>query len=245
MDFKPFGNIKDKSLPFVFFGIASLPWLKGLAKPTAPAMALGIALSLSSASAARAYTNIVSFTYDGNSYAAYNNSSPITWSEARAYALSVGGDLVSLDTPAENGAVFAQIQYTIFPNLWTSVPGSLSIGPYIGLFQPNASDVQTGWQWVDGSLLTSASWYSGQPDNGYGVENIAAYFNQVGQWADIYDCPTTSIPCSANNTPPNDYLSKSFVVEFNPVPSPAPIFGGMAALGWTRRLRRRFNQVNL
>ena len=245
MDFKPFGRNVDKSSPFVFFGIASIPWLKGLSKPTAPALALGIALSLSTAPAVQAYTPVVSFTYDGKSYTAYNNTSPITWSEARTYALSVGGDLVSLDTAAENGAVFAQIGYTSFPSLWNSVPGSQFVGPYIGLFQPNATDVQTGWQWVDGSLLTSASWYPTQPDNGYGVENVAAYFNQVGQWADIYDCPTTSVPCAANNTPPNDYLAKSFVVEFNPVPSPAPIVGGMAALGWSRRLRRRINQVNL
>jgi hypothetical protein len=177
MDFKPFGSNLDISSPFVFFGISSIPLLKGLSKPTAPALALGIALSLSTAPAVQAYTPVVSFTYDGKSYTAYNNTSPITWSEARAYALSVGGDLVSLDTAAENGAVFAQI--TNYNNLWNSVPYSQLAGPYIGLFQPNASDTLTGWQWVDGSLLTNASWYTGQPDNAYGVENVAAYFNQV------------------------------------------------------------------
>jgi len=245
MDIKPFRSIAKKSFLFVFSGIANIPCPKGLTKPSAPALALGIALSLATAPAVQAYTPVVSFTIDGKSYAAYNNTSPITWSEARTYALSVGGDLVSLDTAAENLAVFAQIGYTSFPSLWNSVPGSQFVGPYIGLFQPNAADAQSGWQWVDGSLLTSASWYPTQPDNGYGVENVAVYFNQVSQWADIYDCPTTSRPCVDNNTPPNDYLSKSFIVEFNPVPSPAPIFGGMAAFGWSRRLRRRINQVNL
>jgi Lectin C-type domain len=212
-------------------------------------IALAITLGVGMTPAAQAYTQVTAFTYDGKSYAAYTNSTQITWTEARNYAFSVGGDLVSLNTPAENTAVFAEIQYSIWPSLWTSVAGSQFVGPYIGLYQPNPVEVQTGWKWVDGTSLTSndASWYPSQPDNGYGVENVAVYFNQVSQWADIYDCATTSVPCSANNQPANNYLSKSFIVEFNPVkvPGPAPVLGGMAAMGWARRLRRRNRQYTL
>jgi len=245
--FQPGWRILENQFTFAFFGNAGIPLPRGLLGPTVLSIALGIALVLPTTPAAQAYSEVVSFTYDGRTYKAYNNISPITWSEARAYALSQGGDLVSLNTAAENTAIFAQIGYSSFPSLWNSVPGSQFVGPYIGLFQPDAPLVDSGWQWVDGSLLTSASWYSGQPDNGYGVENVALYFNQVSQWADVYDCSTTSVPCSANNQPANAYRSQSFVVEFNPVavPAPVPMFGAMAALGWSRRLRRRNRHISL
>ena len=243
----PIRSILENPFRLVYFGISSIPSPRNFLRPTVSTIALGIALALSTIPAAQAYSEVVSFTYDGRTYKAYNNTSPITWSEARAYALSVGGDLVSLNTLAENTAVFAQIGYSSFPSLWNSVPGSLFVGPYIGLFQPIATDVTTGWRWVDGSLLGSDSWYPGQPDNGYGVENVALYFNQVSQWADIYDCSTTSVPCSANNQPANDYRSQSFIVEFDPVPVPAPVpmFGAIAALGWARRLRSRAKSINI
>ena len=242
----------EKQFAFLFFGICIHHWLKGLLKPTVPSIALGIALGLSTAPAANAYSEVVSFTYDGHSYKAYDNTSPITWTEARTYALSLGGDLVSLDTASENTAVYSFIQYASTPGLWDG-----DIGPYIGLLQPPGSpEPSGGWKWVDNTLLNYSGWYVvpgfpnfTEPNNGNGAdENVGIYFKRSDNWADVYDCDTIAIPCSSGTglTQPNASRSKSFIVEFNTnVPAPAPILGGMAALGWSRRLRRRIKLVSL
>jgi hypothetical protein len=228
------------------------PWItfsSGLSSSSL--LALAITLGMGMAPAAQAYTQVTSFTYDGKSYAAYTSPTEITWTEARNYALSINADLVSLNTEAENSAVFAQIGYSIFPDLWKLLPfpnsNSDYVGPYIGLYQPVGSDLTTGWQWVDNTSLSyTTGWAGGEPNNGDNVENVALYFNKSSQWADVYDCATKSDPCSSNNSPVvNRFLSKSLIVEFNKVPGPAPVLGGMAAMGWARRLRRRTRQYTL
>jgi len=214
-------------------------------------IALAITLGMGMGPAAQAYTQVTSFTYDGKSYAAYSSPTEITWTEARNYALSINSDLVSLDTEAENSAVFAQIGYSSFPDLWKLLPfpnsNSDYVGPYIGLYQPVGSDVTTGWQWVDNTSLSyTTGWANGEPNNANNVENVALYFNKSSRWADIYDCATDSIPCSSNNsTDINRFLSKSLIVEFKRVPGPAPVLGGIAAMGWARRLRRRARKYTL
>jgi len=232
------------------------PWI--VSTPNFPALflfAFALGVGVGTAPAAQAYIKVTSFTYDGKSYAAYTNSSDplekITWTEARNLALSIGGDLVSLETEAENNAVFANIGYASFPSLWTLLPypnsNSDYVGPYIGLYQPVGSNVTTGWEWVNNTSLSyTTGWANGEPNNGDNVENVALYFNKSSQWADVYDCATTSNPCSSNNLPfANRGLTKSFIVEFTNVPAPAPILGGMAAMGWARRLRRRTRQYSL
>lgn len=219
------------------------PWFSLKKKLSATYLALAIPLGLSLTPAAQAYTAVNSFNYGSHFYTAYSNSSDITWSEARNYALSVGGDLVSLNTLAENTAVSAQIGYLNFPSLWKLLPfpnsNSDYVGPYIGLFQPNGSDGTTGWQWVDNTTLDYTSWSGGEPNNDGNLENVALYFNKTSLWADVYDCATISSPCSSSGPTVNRFLAQSFVAEFIPVPAPAPIIGAMAALGWARRLRRR------
>jgi len=196
--------------------------------------------------AAQAYTQVTSFTYDGTSYAAYSSPTEITWTEARNYALSVNGDLASLDTALENAAVFSEIEYTRFPSLWTA---GTFYGPYIGLAQqPGSFEPTAGWKWVDNTQLSYDDWYTNQPDNGFGLDNVAFYYRNVAKWADVYDCSTLSSPCSSNNsTTVNPYLAQSFIVEFNivKVPGPAPVLGGIAAMGWARRLRRRARKYTL
>ena len=214
-------------------------------------IALAITLGMGMTPAAQAYTQVTAFTYEGKSYAAFTSPTPITWTEARNYALSINGDLVSLDTEAENSAVFAQIGYSSFPDLWKLLPfpnsNSDYVGPYIGLYQPVGSDGTTGWQWVDNTSLSyTTGWAGGEPNNADNLENVALYFNKSSRWADVYDCATDSDPCSSNNsTDVNRFLSKSLIVEFKSVPGPAPVLGGMAAMGWARRLRRRTRQYTL
>ena len=195
------------------------------------------------APAAHAYSEIISFTYGGHTYTAYANSSPISWTAARSYALSKGGDLASLDTEAENIGVFTKID-AVANALWYG-----QLGPYIGLFQqPGSLEPAAGWEWVDNTPLAYNGWVAGEPNNGSGGDlgdNVALYFRNEGRWADVYDCATLSASCpSGNSSTVNPYLAKSFIVEFQTVPAPIPIFGVMATMVWARRLRRRSQQSN-
>ena len=207
-------------------------------------IAISAVLAAAVAPAAQAYTEVTSFTYDGHSYKAFTNSTQITWTEARNFALSTGGDLVSLNTSAENNFVFSQIGTSASvngPALWYQLGGDY-FGPYIGLFQqPGSPEPGQGWQWVDGNSLSYTSWYSGQPDNATN-DDVVFYFNNLNQWGDTLNCSTLSYPCSSNNNPsPNNILAKSLIVEYNSIaaPAPVPVLGIFAAFQWGRRLRRR------
>ncbi len=75
-----------------------------------------------------------------------------TWTGARAAALAMGGDLVSLGTQAESDWVYAQIASQ--PTMWRN-----RIGPRIGLIQdPSGAEPAGGWRWSDGTPLTYTKW---------------------------------------------------------------------------------------
>ena len=80
------------------------------------------------------YTLANSFSFGGSSYRTYSVDEGISWTQARTFAQGLGGgyDLVSINSAAENTAVFDQITD---PSLW-AISGA---GPYIGLFQPSGS----------------------------------------------------------------------------------------------------------
>ena len=179
---------------------------------------------------------IENFNYEGHSYKAFTSSSQLTWSDAWAYAQSTGGDLVSLNTSAENTFVFNKIgTYTSFGSaLWVQNGGDY-YGPYIGLFQdPPSTQAQPliGWKWVDNTSLNYNSWVTGQPDDLPPGINVAFYFNNVSKWGDTKDISTTTA------------LAKALVVEYNIVatPAPAPFLGVFAAVNWARRLRRQIKK---
>lgn len=175
------------------------------------------------------FTVANSFGFGGSSYRTYSVDEGISWTQARTFAQGLGGgyDLVSINSAAENTAVFDQITD---PSLWVGT----NAGPYIGLFQPSGSAEPGGdWQLVDGTFITSfMNWYSDQPDDFTGGDNIGIFYGGgiIGStWGDNIDNGTI-------------YPSISFVVEANDVtsaPGPLPIFGAAAAFGFSRQLRKR------
>ncbi len=189
-------------------------------------MALGV-LAAGQAQALT-FTLANSFSFGGSSYRTYSVDEAISWTQARTFAQGLGGgyDLVSINSLAENTAVYDQITD---PSLWV---GNV-VGPYIGLFQPSGSAEPGGdWQWVDGTSITSfINWHPVQPDDFLG-DNIGIFYGGgiIGStWADNIDNGTFN-------------PSISFVVEANDVtsaPGPLPIFGAAAAFGFSRQLRKR------
>jgi hypothetical protein len=76
---------------------------------------------------------------------------PISWTQARNYALSLGGgyELISINSTEENIAIFNQIVQTFNGTLWgtgtlCSGGGEYLTGPWIGLFQPPRSTEPAG-----------------------------------------------------------------------------------------------------
>jgi hypothetical protein len=179
-----------------------------------------------------------SFQFGGKSYRTYLASQAITWTQARTFALGLGGgfDLVSINSAAENAAINSNIQ----PPSASAIYEGVNAGPYIGAYRPANSNNWSSGIWVDGSSLNYTNWQNGQPDNNGQNGGIVAFINWptnscsgstcpqfLGQWHDTFDSLV--------------YPSRSFIVESPPVPSPLPLFGSAAAFGFSRKLRKRIN----
>jgi len=101
------------------------------------------------------------------------------WQIARSFALSKGGDLVSLTTLAEADHVY--MVFAENKGFWQG-----DYGPYVGLYQlPGSAEPSGGWVWVDGTPNSFAvPWYWNQPDNyaaSCGGDQYAGYWTG-GPW---------------------------------------------------------------
>lgn len=94
-----------------------------------------------------------------------------TWEAAENYCQSLGGHLATITTQEENDALYNYIC-------------SLGVGSaYIGL----TDNVQEGvWMWVTGEVLEYTNWHSGEPNNDYGGEKYAMFYDRYtdGTWND-------------------------------------------------------------
>ena len=98
---------------------------------------------------------------NGHWYGGYVGANP-SWSVARAAALRLGGDLVSLATREESEWVYANI--ASIPSMW-----NLRMGPWIGLRRPDRSSNPRGdWIWCDGQPMTWSNWGPDHPYDGIG-----------------------------------------------------------------------------
>jgi hypothetical protein len=139
-----------------------------------------------------------------------------SWTDAEAYAVSQGGDLVTIDDGAEN----AFIQSTFL----TGAGATETF--WIGLTSPagNFTDPAT-WGWVSGSASTYRNWRGGQPDNGTGNDRYAT-INFLGAADPTWD----NFPDSGFGTPRGIY-------EVVPVPAAAWLLGSALGLFGARRRR--------
>lgn len=148
---------------------------------------------------------------NGHQYAVKAIEGEHSWDNARAQALSFGGDLVSLSSEEENRFVFSLIDDQQF---WVSQSDTWSFGPWIGLVQIAGSpEPDQGWEWVTGEPATYFNWnpLSGEPNDGGGGEDRAHYHARWGETAD-----TWNDLAKTDATQPSHY-----VVEVVPEPATA------------------------
>lgn len=99
-----------------------------------------------------------------------------TFEQAREDAIIRGGELAQFKTSGELAA---------FNDYLTTIPGYG--GGWIGLTDTQSEGT---WRWLDGTVASSdtLNWYSGEPNNGGGIED---YTNVIeawgGKWNDWYD----------------------------------------------------------
>jgi hypothetical protein len=79
------------------------------------------------------------------------------WADAQSEAVSVGCNLVTIRSSAE--------QDWLFNTLVTQV---VEAAVHIGI---NDISVEGAWEWVSGEPVTFTKWYSGEPNNAYGGED--------------------------------------------------------------------------
>ena len=105
------------------------------------------------------------FFYNGKYYLLSNVG---TWQQAQAQAVTLGGNLVTINDAAENQFLVNTFGGT--EGLWIGLTDEVTEGQF---------------KWANGEAVTYTNWYPGNPDNAGGVQDYA-YINFVnpGQWDD-------------------------------------------------------------
>jgi len=110
------------------------------------------------------------FNYNGKSYLLSNAG---TWKQAQAQAVSLGGNLVTVNDAAENQFLVNTFGGT--EQLWIGLTDEVNEGQF---------------KWVNGEAVTYTNWIGGQPENSFGIENYAQIFGGTnGQWNDLANDP--------------------------------------------------------
>ena len=145
----------------------------------------------------------------------------INWNDARTAALSLGGDLATITSAAENTFVFQRVANPIF---WRVVSNPTRIfGPWLGGFQPPGSAEPLGsWTWTTGEPWGYTRWASGEPNNYQGLQEDQLHFFTLG-----------TAPNSLWNDLRGTSLVPGFVVEATnpPIAAYLPLGTGCAPAG--------------
>jgi Ca2+-binding RTX toxin-like protein len=106
------------------------------------------------------------FAYNGKFYLLSNAA---TWKEAQAQAVTLGGNLVTVNDAAENQFLVNTFGGT--EGLWIGLTDEVTEGTF---------------KWANGEAVTYTNWSPGQPDNFTGIEDYA-HLNIVaaGKWNDL------------------------------------------------------------
>jgi phage gp36-like protein len=135
---------------------------------------------------------------NGHYYRLAYYSYAITWDQAQAEALAMGGYLATLTSAEENAFVFNAVAQN--PHAWNNLEG-----PFFGGFQaPGSAEPNGGWQWVnDEGLFNFTAWANGEPNN-FGNEDVVQFRNHAATWNDRSRTAESGV--------------RSFIIEFNDDP---------------------------
>jgi len=144
------------------------------------------------------------------------------WTEAEANAVAIGGHLVTFNSLEE-----AQWTFDIF----AVGPGAGDSGMWNGFTD---REVEGDWKWISGVPVTFTAWGAGQPDN-FNDEDYAGGFTGWGDANNDGLGLTVSYMRGLAEVPlPSSPISNA--------PSPMPVFGAVAAYGYSRKLRKRIKR---
>lgn len=105
----------------------------------------------------------------------YRLSRPGTWEQAQAEAISVGGQLVTIRSQAENNWLMI---YMYQPSC--DLHSELN-GPWIGLHDHR---IENSFEWISGEALSFTNWRPGEP-NAFGGDEDFVHLTAVGEWNDL------------------------------------------------------------
>ncbi|HQR06434.1 MAG TPA: C-type lectin domain-containing protein [Gemmatales bacterium] len=132
-----------------------------------------------------------------------------TWTDAEAFAVSLGGHLVTINTVAEN--TWVTTNFSQF--------GGINRPIWLGL---NDAAVEGSFVWTSGEAVTYTNWAPGEPNNSAGIENYA-YINPPG------NPPPNAWPTWNDFA---DFGQCNGVVELASVPEPSSLaLGGLISIG--------------
>jgi hypothetical protein len=122
-------------------------------------------------------TSVPGYTYLGSfgGHTYFMSTIATDWPSANAAAISTGGKLVSINSPAENAFLLSVTAGQYF-----------QIGGFQNHANPNYPEPSGGWEWVDGSPFTYTNWAGGEPNNaGSGEDYMEFYGGDHGFWNDL------------------------------------------------------------
>ncbi|MCU0867478.1 MAG: hypothetical protein MUC36_27160 [Planctomycetes bacterium] len=185
-------------------------------------LSLGLLTPIAIAPAQIGWTQWTSGTGANNHwYLAVYVPGGINWNDARTAAQSLGGDLATITSAAENTFVFQRIANPIF---WRVVANPTRIfGPWLGGFQPPGSaEPLGGWTWVTGETWGYSRWANGEPNNFQGLQEDQLHYFTLG-----------TNPNSLWNDLRGTSLVPGFVVEATtpPIAAYLPLGTGCAPIG--------------
>ncbi|XP_053398682.1 uncharacterized protein LOC128556876 isoform X2 [Mercenaria mercenaria] len=110
--------------------------------------------------------------YHGSCYRANdgNGDQGKSWRQARRTCQQSGGDLASILSQAEQAFIYLTLLKNISAN-----------SVWIGL---NALDLNNGYKWSDGSVVTYYNWGKNEPNDAGGEEDCVDIFLRTGNWND-------------------------------------------------------------
>ena len=120
------------------------------------------------------------FAYNGKFYLLSNAA---TWKQAQAQAVSLGGNLVTVNDATENQFLVNTFGGT--EQLWIGLTDEVVEGQF---------------KWVNGEAVTYTNWLINQPDNGSGVEDyVQINLLGVGKWNDLPNDTSSYNPLVPNS----------------------------------------------
>lgn len=133
-----------------------------------------IAASVLVCGAANAMSVLDTVNYNGSTYQLLSEGS---WTDSEAYAVSLGGHLVTVNDAAEN---------TFLTNTWGAQQTL-----WLGLFRtsPNAPT----FAWSSGQAVTYTNWAAGEPNNCCSGEDYTHTYGN-GQWNDLANVSGYAFP---------------------------------------------------